>query len=56
MTTPMIFLIDRLLVWDTGMYMFDLNRHYNRRNNWPIVATIDIRPQCLIPMADLSKI
>ena len=36
MTTPIVFLKGRLLVWDTGMYRFDLNR-------WPIVQRIGRR-------------
>ena len=36
LTTPIMFLMDRLLVWDTRMYRFNTNRHYN----WPIVAPI----------------
>ena len=36
MTTPIVFLTGRMLVWDTGMYRFDLNR-------WPIVQRIGRR-------------
>ena len=36
MTTPIVFLKGRLLVWDTAMYRFDLNR-------WPIVQRIGRR-------------
>ena len=28
---------------DTGMYMFDLDRRYNLRYNWPIVPLIRIK-------------
>ena len=40
--TSIAFLIDRLMVWDTGMYnvMFDLDRRYNRPFVAPIVAPI----------------
>ena len=40
MTTLILFLRDRPLVGDTGMYMFDLNRCNNRQ----ILALIHIRP------------
>ena len=40
MTTPIVFLIGCLLVWHTGMYMFDLNQ---RPILWAIVAPIQIK-------------
>ena len=62
MTTPIVFLMGCLLVKYTGMYMFDLNLHYN----WPIVAAIvaaivvqtedqTCTCQCIIQMGNLSK-
>ena len=39
MTTPIVFLIGRLLVCDTGMYRFDLNQ---RPILWAIIALIQI--------------
>ena len=39
-----VFLIGRLLVWDTRMYTFDPDRQYNQRYNRPIVPPIHIKP------------
>ena len=36
----LVILIDRTLVWPTGMYKFNMNRRYNRRYDQLIVAAI----------------
>ena len=50
MTTPTVFFMDHPLVWYTEMYMFDLNRHYNRSIVPPAERTADCRSNMYIPV------
>ena len=53
MTTLIVFLIDRQLVRDTGMYMFDMNQLYN----WLIMRRLvrRFRSNMYIPVSHTNR-